>query len=56
MLYNKGNMLCRGESLYWQNLIHVKANGEEISTPPEQPFYVKNKGWIKASDRERYDK
>jgi len=29
-------------------LVHVFANGEEIVTTPEHPFYVANKGWISA--------
>ncbi|MBQ7934997.1 MAG: hypothetical protein IJ333_01420, partial [Clostridia bacterium] len=29
-------------------LIHVYVNGEEITTTPEHPFYIPNKGWIQA--------
>ena len=29
-------------------LVHVFANGDEIVTTPEHPFYVVNKGWVSA--------
>ena len=31
-----------------KELVHIFANGEEIITTPEHPFYVINRGWIGA--------
>ncbi len=31
-------------------LVHLIANGEEIVTTPNHPFYVKDKGWINAGN------
>ena len=31
-----------------KELVHVNVEGEQITTTPGHPFYVKNKGWVEA--------
>ena len=45
--YKRVKRLFRNETNEW---VHLKINGEEIVSTPNHPYYVSEKGWVKASD------